>query len=66
MQAIPVAIQKAKPRTPEFRAALRDALMAVKGLTVSHGVMTMSPENPNGLDARARLMITIHNRHCKL
>jgi branched-chain amino acid transport system substrate-binding protein len=65
-QAIPVAVQKAKPGTPEFRAALRDALEGIKDLTVSHGVMTMTPENHNGLDARARVMVTIDNGRWKL
>jgi branched-chain amino acid transport system substrate-binding protein len=65
-QAIPVALQKAKPGTPEFRAALRDALEGIKDLTVSHGVMTMTPENHNGLDARARVMVTIDNGRWKL
>jgi branched-chain amino acid transport system substrate-binding protein len=65
-QAIPLALQKAKPGTPEFRAALRDALESVKDLTVSHGVMTMTPDNHNGLDARARVMVTIENGRWKL
>jgi branched-chain amino acid transport system substrate-binding protein len=65
-QAIPVALQKAKPGTPEFRAALRDALENIKDLTVSHGIMTMTPDNHNGLDARARVMVTIDNGRWKL
>ena len=65
-QAVPVALQKAKPGTPEFRAALRDALEGIKDLTVSHGVMTMTPDNHNGLDSRARVMVTIENGRWKL
>ena len=65
-QAIPLALQKAKAGTPEFRAALRDALEGIKDLTVTHGVMTMSPDNHNGLDARARVMVTIENGRWKL
>ena len=36
--AAPVALQKAKPGTPEFRAALRDALESVKNVAGAHGV----------------------------
>jgi branched-chain amino acid transport system substrate-binding protein len=65
-QAIPLALRKAKPGTPEFRAALRDALEGIKDLTVSHGVMTMTPDNHNGMDARSRVMVTVENGHWKL
>jgi branched-chain amino acid transport system substrate-binding protein len=62
-QALPVALAKAKPGTPEFRVALRDAMEGLKELTISHGVMTMGPDNHNGLDARARVMVRIENGH---
>jgi len=65
-QAVPVALKKAKPGTSEFRAALRDALEGVKDLVVSHGVMTMSPDNHNGMDARSRVMVTVENGRWKL
>jgi branched-chain amino acid transport system substrate-binding protein len=64
--AVPAALQKSRPGTPEFRAALRDALEATKDLTISHGVMNMTPENHNGLDARSRVMVTIDQGHWKL
>ncbi|NDP44008.1 MAG: ABC transporter substrate-binding protein [Aromatoleum sp.] len=59
--AIPEAQKKAKPGTKEFRAALRDALENTKELVASHGVFTMSPQDHNGLDNRARTMIKIDN-----
>jgi branched-chain amino acid transport system substrate-binding protein len=59
-QAVPKALQKAKPGTKEFRAALRDALEA-DNVTASHGVFVMSPQDHNGLDNRARVMIRIDN-----
>ena len=62
-KAIPQALQKAKPGTPEFRAALRDALENIHDLRVSHGMMTMSPDNHNGMDARSRVMVTIDKGH---
>ncbi|TAH48357.1 MAG: ABC transporter substrate-binding protein [Betaproteobacteria bacterium] len=57
--AVPTALAKAKPGSPEFRSALRDALEGTKDLTVSHGVMTMGPNDHNGMDARSRVMVTI-------
>ncbi|MCH7342444.1 ABC transporter substrate-binding protein [Pelomonas sp. CA6] len=57
--AIPAAVKKAQPGTPAFRAALRDALEAVKEMPASHGVFTMSPNDHLGLDQRARVMVKI-------
>jgi branched-chain amino acid transport system substrate-binding protein len=59
--AAPVALKKAKPGTPEFRAALRDALEGVKELPGAHGVFNMSPNDHLGLDQRARVMVKIEN-----
>ena len=59
--AIPEAIKKAQPGTPQFRAALRDALEGVKELPAAHGVFTMSPNDHLGLDQRARVMVKIEN-----
>jgi branched-chain amino acid transport system substrate-binding protein len=59
--AIPEAQKKAKPGTPQFRAALRDALEGIKELPGTHGVYTMTPVDHNGLDNRARTMIRIDN-----
>ena len=47
--AIPVALKKAKPGTPEFRAALRDALEQAKDLVLCHGIATMTPAGPQRL-----------------
>lgn len=58
--AIPVALKQAKPGTKEFRAALRDALEGAD-VVGTHGVFVMTPQNHNGLDNRARVMITIEN-----
>ena len=58
-QAIPVALKAGKPGTPEFRKALRDALEKIKGLSVSNGIVNMTPEDHLGLDNRARVMVKI-------
>jgi len=60
-RAVPEAQKKAKSGTKEFRAALRDALENTKELVATHGVYTMTPQDHNGLDNRARTMIKIEN-----
>lgn len=64
--AIPVALKKAKPGSKEFKTALRDALEGLKELTVSHGIMNMSPQDHLGFDQRARVMVKIENGDWKL
>ena len=59
--AVPVALKKAQPGTPEFRAALRDALEGVQELPGAHGIFSMSPNDHLGLDQRARVMVKIEN-----
>ena len=59
--AIPDALKKAKPGTKEFRAALRDGLENAKDIHGAHGVFNMSPQDHNGLDNRARMMIKIED-----
>lgn len=59
--AVPNALKNAKPGTPEFRAALRDALEGVKEVAGATGVYTMTPEDHLGLDERSRVMIEIHD-----
>ncbi|CAN5844333.1 ABC transporter substrate-binding protein [soil metagenome] len=59
--AVTKALTKAKPGTPEFRAALRDALESSKDVTGAHGIFNMSPTDHLGLDQRARVMVKIEN-----
>lgn len=58
-KAIPEALKKAKPGSVEFRAALRDALEKAREVVGAQGVFTMSPQNHNGMDQRARVMMTV-------
>ncbi|MDH1264790.1 ABC transporter substrate-binding protein [Pseudomonas sp. GD03944] len=60
-QAIPVAAAKAAPGTPEFRAALRDALEATREFPATQGVYNMSPEDHSGFDDRGRELIQVKN-----
>ncbi|MGN6525884.1 MAG: ABC transporter substrate-binding protein [Burkholderiaceae bacterium] len=66
MAAIPVALKKAQPGTPEFHAALRDALENVKDVAGAHGIFNMSPTDHLGLDQRARVMVKIEKGAWKL
>ena len=59
--AVPVALKSAKPGTPEFRAALRDALENVKEMPGAHGIFNMSKTDHLGLDQRAVVMVKIEN-----
>lgn len=59
--AIPVALKKAKPGTPQFRAALRDALEGLKEVPGAHGVYNMSPTDHLGFDQRAAVMVQIRD-----
>lgn len=58
-QTVAVAAKKAKPGTPEFRAALRDALEQIKELVGTQGVYNMTPQDHSGFDARGRVMMTL-------
>lgn len=63
---IPLAMQKAKPGTAEFRSALRDALEGMKEVVSPEGVFNMSPGNHNGLDARGQVMVKVEDGKWKL
>ncbi len=65
-QAVRESMAKAKPGTPEFRAALRDAIEGTKDFTGSEGVYNMSPSDHNGVDARSQVMVKIENGTWKL
>lgn len=56
---IPVALKTAKPGTPEFRQALRDALENVKDLVLTQGVYSMSVKDHNGADSRSQVLVEV-------
>jgi len=58
-KSVPSALKAAKPGTPEFRKALRDALETAREVVGAQGVFTMSPQNHNGMDRRARVMMVV-------
>ena len=59
--AVPAALKKAKPGTVEFRRALRDAIEGVKNQPAAHGIFNLTPNDHQGFDQRARVMVTIEN-----
>jgi branched-chain amino acid transport system substrate-binding protein len=59
--AAPEALKKAKPGTEQFREALRTALENVRNVVGTHGVYNMNPQNHNGLDERARVVVHVEN-----
>lgn len=64
--AVPLALKKGKPGTVEFRRALRDELEATKNLPGAHGIFNLTPNDHQGFDQRARVMVTIENNTWKL
>jgi len=64
--AIPVALKTAKPGTPEFRQALRDALESNKEVKGTHAVYNMSPTDHYGVDERARVLVQVRDGEWKL
>ena len=57
--AIPEALKAGKPGTKEFRAALRAALESGREVVGVNGVFKITPQDHNGMDARARQMLTV-------
>jgi branched-chain amino acid transport system substrate-binding protein len=57
--ALPQALARATPGTPEFRVALHDALEATKEVAGSGAIYTMSASDHNGIDNRARVLVGI-------
>ncbi|MBK7676502.1 MAG: ABC transporter substrate-binding protein [Candidatus Accumulibacter sp.] len=66
VNAVPAALKKGQPGTPEFRKALRDALENTRNLTAAHGVFNMSPQDHLGFDQRSRVMVKIDGGNWKL
>jgi branched-chain amino acid transport system substrate-binding protein len=58
-RVIPVALKTAKPGTPEFREAIRLALMSEKEIAASQGVYNFTEKDRYGLDDRSRIILTV-------
>jgi branched-chain amino acid transport system substrate-binding protein len=60
------ALPKAKPGTPEFRAALREAIYSTSEVVGTHGVYTYRPESHLGTDRRALVLVQLEQGQWKL
>jgi branched-chain amino acid transport system substrate-binding protein len=56
---IPVALKTAKPGTPEFREAIRQALLTEREIAASQGVYNFTEKDRYGLDERSRILLTV-------
>ena len=57
---------KGEPGTPEFRAALRDAIVSTKELVGTHSVYNFKPDERYGSDERSRVIVKLDNGQWKL
>ena len=60
-RVIPVALKTAKPGTPEFREAIRQALLSEKEMAATQGVYNFTEKDRNGVDDRSRMLLTVKN-----
>ena len=58
-KVIPVALKKAKPGTPEFRAAIRDAMETMGRTIFSHGVMNWTAADHWGYTLETGVMLKV-------
>ena len=58
-RVIPVALKTAKPGTPEFREAIRKALLTERDIAASQGVYNFTEKDRYGLDDRSRILLTV-------
>jgi branched-chain amino acid transport system substrate-binding protein len=65
-RALPVALKTAQPGSEAFRVALRDALEQERDVVGCQGVFNMSPTNHNGMDERARVLVTVRDGKFRL
>jgi branched-chain amino acid transport system substrate-binding protein len=57
---------KGEPGTPEFRAALRDAIVSTKELVGTHSVYNFKPNDRYGSDERSRVVVKLEKGQWKL
>ena len=65
-KAVPMALKKAKPGTPEFRAALKDALETMGRTVVAHGVLNWSKEDHWGFTLDTGVIVKVVNGDFKM
>jgi branched-chain amino acid transport system substrate-binding protein len=58
---LPGALKKARPGTPEFRAALRDGIETMGRTIFSHGVMNWTPADHWGYTNETGVLLKVEN-----
>ena len=58
-KAVPIALKKAKPGTPEFRAALRDAFERIGRTVLAHGVLNWTAQDHWGYTNDTGVMMKV-------
>ena len=56
---IPAALKNAKPGTPEFHEAIRQAIMSEHEIAATQGVYNWTEKDRSGLDDRSRIILTV-------
>jgi len=59
LRVVPVALKTAKPGTPEFREAIRQAFLSEREIAASQGVYNFTEKDRYGLDDRSRILLTV-------
>jgi len=57
---------KGEPGTPQYRVALRDAIVSTKELVGTHSVYNFKPDNRYGSDERSRVIVKLEKGQWKL
>jgi branched-chain amino acid transport system substrate-binding protein len=65
-KAVPIALKKAKPGTPEFRAALRDAFESIGRTVLAHGVLNWTKDDHWGYTNETGVMLQVVNGDWKV
>jgi branched-chain amino acid transport system substrate-binding protein len=63
---VPMALKKAKPGTPEFRAALRDAMENMGRTVLAHGVLNWTKDDHWGYTNETGVMLQVVNGDWKV
>jgi branched-chain amino acid transport system substrate-binding protein len=65
-KVVPVALKKARPGTPAFRAAIRDAMETMGETVVSHGVLNYTKDNHWGFTTDTGVILKVVNGDWKV
>ena len=59
--AVPVALKQAKPGTPQFRVALKNAIESMNAISTPKGLLKYTATDHWGRDANARILLSVSN-----